>query len=148
MAGAFGDKPLVVVGDLNSDPYDGPLVACIIQGTCPTPYSVMVANGYTDAWTVRKGRFDPGYTCCQEDLLMNVGSLLDERIDHVWLRPPMTAAAGATFLKSVRAKTLGDRRRDKSVDRLWPSDHAGGALRFQILARQPLAANGRIGRAQ
>ena len=31
----------------------------------------MSGYGFTDAWTVRNGAADPGYTCCQQDLLMN-----------------------------------------------------------------------------
>ena len=82
MAGTFGDKILVVVGDLNSDPGDGPMVECMLPptfdtpGLCPTPHAVMSANGYTDTWTVRNGSPDPGFTCCQADLLMNAASWL------------------------------------------------------------------------
>ena len=103
MSGTFGDEILVVVGDFNSDPYDGPLVDCMqpptfdTLGLCPTPYAVMTANGYTDTWTKRNGAADPGYTCCQSDLLMNPESSLDQRIDHVWLRPPMGGCRRSSF---------------------------------------------------
>ena len=131
MAGTFGDKILVVVGDLNSDPYDGPLVDCMqppafdTLGLCPTPYAVMAGNGYTDTWTIRNGNPDPGYTCCQSDLLMNPDSWLDERIDHVWIRPPMSGAQGPHFIRAVHAEVIGDEQEDRTVDGLWPSDHAG-----------------------
>jgi hypothetical protein len=131
LAATFGDPTLVVVGDFNSDPMDGPLVDCMqppafdTPGLCPTPYSVMSANGYTDAWTIRNGAYDPGYTCCQSDLLMNPESWLDERIDLVWLRPPMAGAADPYFVRAVHAEVLGDRQKDRSADGLWPSDHAG-----------------------
>jgi endonuclease/exonuclease/phosphatase family metal-dependent hydrolase len=131
MAGTFGDEILVVVGDLNSDPGDGPMVACMqpptfdTLGLCPTPYAVMAAGGYTDTWTVRNGTPDLGYTCCQADLLMNAMSSLDERIDHVWVRPPLAGAQGPNFLRGVHAEVVGDRHQDQTVDGLWPSDHAG-----------------------
>ena len=131
MAGAFGDEILAVVGDFNSDPYDGPLVDCMqpptfdTLGLCPTPYAVMTADGYTDTWTMRNGAADPGYTCCQSDLLMNLESSLDQRIDHVWLRPPMGGAEGPHFLRAVHATVVGNRQEDRTVDGLWPSDHAG-----------------------
>ena len=131
MAGAFGDKILVVVGDLNSDPDDGPLVDCMqppafdTLGLCPTPYAVMTASGYTDTWTVRNDSPEPGFTCCQADLLMNAVSWLDQRFDHVWVRPPLSGAQGPHFLRAVHAETLGDRQEDRTTDGLWPSDHAG-----------------------
>lgn len=131
MAGTFGDEILVVVGDLNSDPDDGPFVECMqpptfdTPGLCMTPYAVMVKSGYTDTWTVRNGAADPGYTCCQEDLLMNAMSWLDQRIDHVWVRPPMAGAQGPNFLRGVHAEVVGDQQEDRTIDGLWPSDHAG-----------------------
>ena len=131
MAGAFGDKILVVLGDLNSDPDDGPLVDCMqpptfeTPGLCLTPYAVMAANGYTDTWTVRNGSPEPGFTCCQADLLMNPVSWLDQRFDHVWVRPPLSGTQGPHFLRAVHAETLGDRQEDRTIDGLWPSDHAG-----------------------
>ncbi len=134
MAGAFGDEILVVVGDLNSDPAWGPTADCMVPpafdtlGTCPTPYAVMAANGYTDTWTVRNGAPGPGYTCCQSDLLMNVESELDQRIDHVWVRPPLSGAQGPHFLRAVHAVVTGDEQEDRTIDGLWPSDHAGVAV--------------------
>ena len=134
MAGTFGDKILVVVGDLNSDPGDGPMVECMLPptfdtpGLCPTPHAVMAANGYTDTWTVRNGSPEPGFTCCQADLLMNAASWLDQRIDYVWVRPPLSGAQGPHFLRAVHSETLGDRQEDRTIDGLWPSDHAGLAV--------------------
>ena len=131
MPGTFGDEILVVVGDLNSGPADGPLVECMqpptfdTLGLCPTPYAVMAANGYTDTWTVRNGAPEPGYTCCQADLLMNAMSWLDQRIDHVWVRPPLAGAQGPNFLRAVHAEVVGNQQEDRTVDGLWPSDHAG-----------------------
>jgi endonuclease/exonuclease/phosphatase family metal-dependent hydrolase len=131
MAGTFGDEIVVVVGDLNSGPDDGPLVDCMLPpafdtpGLCPTSYAVMAGNGYTDSWTVRNGAPGPGYTCCQADLLMNAVSWLDRRIDHVWVRPPLAGPQGPHFLRGVHAEVAGDRQDDRTVDGLWPSDHAG-----------------------
>ncbi len=138
LAAALGDEILIVVGDFNSDPDDGPLVDCMlpptftVPGLCPTPYAVMAGNGYTDTWTVRNGAFDPGYTCCQDDLLMNAATWLDERIDHVWVRPPLAGAQGPNFLKAVHASVLGDRQKDRTADGLWPSDHASVVVDMTI----------------
>lgn len=123
----LGDKILVVVGDLNSDPEDGPLVACLIPPDflCPTPYAVMQQFEYVDTWTVRNGAADPGYTCCQEDLLTNTYSWLDQRIDHVWVRPPLAGPQGPYFMNAVHATVVGSQQDNRSIDGLWPADHAG-----------------------
>jgi hypothetical protein len=126
-----GDQIVVVVGDLNSDPDQGPESICLLPpdfdtlGLCPTPYAVMAGDGYIDTWTVRNGAPSPGYTCCQQDLLMNPYSWLDERIDHVWVRPPLAGPEGPNFLRAVHAVVVGDRQEDRTADGLWPSDHAG-----------------------
>ncbi|MEJ2475611.1 MAG: hypothetical protein P8Y74_17250 [Desulfobacterales bacterium] len=126
-----GDEIVVVVGDLNSDPDEGPESICLLPpdfdtlGLCPTPYALMAGDGYIDTWTVRNGARSPGNTCCQQDLLMNPYSWLDERIDHVWVRPPQAGPQGPNFLRAVHATVVGDRQEDRTADGLWPSDHAG-----------------------
>jgi endonuclease/exonuclease/phosphatase family metal-dependent hydrolase len=112
LAAGLGDEIVVLVGDLNSDPVDGPFVDCMLPptfdtpGLCPTPYAVMADNGYTDTWTVRNGAADDGFTCCQADLLTNDESSLDERIDHIWVRPPLGGAQGPNFLRAVHSITV------------------------------------------
>lgn len=131
LPGALGDEIVVLVGDLNSDPGDGPLVPCMLPptfdtlGECPTPYGVMAANGFIDTWNQRNGRAVAGYTCCQQDLLMNADSWLDQRIDHVLVRPPLAGAQGPHFMNAVHATVVGARQEDRTLDGLWPSDHAG-----------------------
>lgn len=131
LPGLAGDRIIVAVGDFNSDPADGPTAVCLEPpafselGVCPTPYAVMSGYDYIDAWSVRNGVDDAGYSCCQQDLLMNHLSWLDERIDLVWVRPPLGGAQGPHFLNAVHATVVGDRQEDKTTDGLWPSDHAG-----------------------
>lgn len=131
MASLVSDEILVVVGDLNSDPADGATADCLLPpdfdtvGPCPTPYATMVDSGFMDTWTLRNGRADAGFTCCQQDLLMNPDSWLDERIDHVWVRPPRAGAQGPHFMNGVHVTVLGTREEDRTIDGLWPSDHAG-----------------------
>ncbi len=131
LAVGLGDEITVLVGDLNSDPTDGPLVECVLPptftvlGMCPTAYEVMVINGYTDTWTVRNGAPDDGFTFGQDDLLMNADSSLNQRFDHIWLRAPVGGAQGPHFLQAVHATVVGGRQEDRTVDGLWPSDHAG-----------------------
>ena len=126
-----GDRIQVVVGDFNSDPAVGPTSSCLLPpdftsiGDCATPYAVMQGYGFIDTWTVRNGADDPGYTCCQQDLLMNPFSWLDERIDFVWVRVPQGGAQGPNFLNAVHSTVVGLQPEAKTVDSLWPSDHAG-----------------------
>jgi hypothetical protein len=127
----LGDRIQVVVGDFNSDPAVGPTSSCLLPpdfttvGECATPYTVMHGYGFIDTWTVRNGADDPGFTCCQQDLLMNPISWLDERIDFVWVRAPLGGAQGPNFLNAVHVIVVGLRPKARTADSLWPSDHAG-----------------------
>jgi endonuclease/exonuclease/phosphatase family metal-dependent hydrolase len=72
--------PLILLGDFNSSPEDEPF------GPIDPPYQVIVDAGFADIWdTNRFVSFDPGYTCCQDDDLANRRSLLDERIDLIFV---------------------------------------------------------------
>jgi hypothetical protein len=56
------ELPLTVIGDFNSSP--NPLD--------PRPaYALMTQFDYLDLWNVRQGPFDPGFTCCQDEVLRN-----------------------------------------------------------------------------
>lgn len=138
LAAGLGDEIVVLVGDLNSGPNDGPQVECFLPptftvlGLCPTAYAVMVDNGYTDTWTVRNGAPDDGFTFGQDDLLMNADSSLNQRIDHIWLRAPLGGAQGPNFLQAVHGTVVGGRQEDRTADGLWPSDHAGVATSMTI----------------
>jgi endonuclease/exonuclease/phosphatase family metal-dependent hydrolase len=92
----------VVLGDLNSRP-DNPLA----QG-----YSVLLGNGYSDAWSAVHPA-DPGLTCCRNDDLS--GGTLDERIDYVLDRGPITPLSASVIDVAPRADTPPR----------WPADHAG-----------------------
>jgi endonuclease/exonuclease/phosphatase family metal-dependent hydrolase len=110
--------PLTVIGDFNSSP--NPLD--------PRPgYAVMAAFGYLDLWNVRQGSFDPGFSCCQDELLRNESSALDERIDHVFTRLP----EGSELLP-IQWDVVGVRDNEKTVSGMWPSDHAGVATTLKF----------------
>lgn len=100
--------PIIVVGDFNASPVDESTVAI-------TPYEQFVNAGYKDAWAVANPD-DAGSTCCQEEDLMNEESILNERIDLVFLH---------NLDGVILAKTVGDEFRNKTPSGLWPSDHAG-----------------------
>lgn len=108
--------PVVVAGDLNSEPSD----------PAGSPHAQMQAAGFVDLWTTRLGPPAEGATCCQQSDLRNRPSALQKRIDYVWIRPD----AGRRLATSI-ASVFGDRARDRTASGLWPSDHGGifaGAL--------------------
>jgi endonuclease/exonuclease/phosphatase family metal-dependent hydrolase len=73
-------RKLILLGDFNSSP-DDPI------GDIMPPYQIILGGGFEDVWdTNRFVSFDPGYTCCQDDDLANRRSLLDERIDLIFVR--------------------------------------------------------------
>jgi len=120
LAGAA--DPVIVVGDLNSEP-DDPVAS---------PYAQFAAAGYVDAWLVKNGKPKPGYTCCQAEALDNPKSLLDERIDYVLVRNS-TDFPAFPDLGPVRAKVVGaNAKKDKTDSGLWPSDHAGLAVKMIV----------------
>jgi hypothetical protein len=100
-----GVEPLVVVGDMNSDPEDPPTVL-------PTPYAIL--TGFlTDVWPlVGDGA---GLTCCFDADLTPPSRDLFERVDLVLFAGTITPlSAYRVGLDPLEA--LGGR---------WPSDHAG-----------------------
>jgi hypothetical protein len=137
------EQTQVVVGDFNSDPFEGPFVVCgvpdemggLLLFQCPTPYATLSGANplgafYTDTWLYRNGPFEFGYTCCQSTLLDNELSQLYERVDLIWARQASNYV-GPPFLVNVRAAVFGEEENDKTVPSgLWPSDHAGVAARL------------------
>jgi hypothetical protein len=97
--------PVVLVGDLNSRPDD-----------TAGAYGTFSGAGYADAWTVVHGR-NGGFTSGQSELLDNVPSLLDHRIDYVLYQP--------RAVEALEADVIGDELNDRTFSGLWPSDHAG-----------------------
>jgi endonuclease/exonuclease/phosphatase family metal-dependent hydrolase len=102
---ASSTHPVVVAGDLNSRPDD-----------TTGPYGTFRAAGYADAWNVVHGP-NGGFTSGQSELLDNVPSLLDHRIDYVLYQP--------RAVEAVEADVGGDELSDRTFSGLWPSDHAG-----------------------
>lgn len=104
VAGPVRDAPaeLVLAGDFNLRPD-------------AVPYRALTTVGLTDVWATVAGG-DPGVTCCQAGDLRNPTSMLDERIDYVFVRGALTPSA---------AERLGAVESERTPSGLWPSDHAG-----------------------
>ena len=122
----FGNLPVVLVGDLNSDPSDLPVevppevqAAAGLPPMLYPPYQVFSGAGYTDTWTLRKGRRDSGETCCHDEALDNTHENFYERIDHVLFRGNNENIA----LQRGRSEVINDAAEDKTASGLWQSDH-------------------------
>ena len=105
---AIGDPdcPVVVVGDFNARPHD-----------------VGMPVEYVDAWAAAGLDPDAGFTCGQAAVLDNGDSMLDERIDYVFVRD----------LDVRECVVVGDRPEDRTQPGgLWPSDHAGVVARLEF----------------
>ncbi|MCP3142314.1 endonuclease/exonuclease/phosphatase family protein [Pyxidicoccus xibeiensis] len=106
-------RPIILVGDLNTGPGS------------PTPaYGILTGSaGFTDAWAqVGVGN---GFTCCVSETVNDTNtSGFDERIDLVFY-----AGEGLTPLS---AQVVGDLLTDRTTSGLWPSDHAGVVVEFNI----------------
>ena len=114
---AASPNPVVLVGDLNSEPSD-----------TAGAYGLARQAGYDDAWVVANGP-DGGFTSGQTDAL-NEPSKIDHRIDYVLYR-----SVWQTRIKAVRAEVIGEEDADRTPSGLWPSDHAGVVASLQITRR-------------
>lgn len=111
-------RTLILVGDINSSPEDVAVIPAIVP-----PYQQFLASGFSDAWA---GQPSSGYTCCQLAGLDNLTSLLNERIDMVFVHGETFSVAGAMVLgDGLFEKTLPPGRPG------WPSDH--GSVVMDIL---------------
>jgi hypothetical protein len=109
-------QPVVLVGDLNSDPNDGSS-----SPPDPTPNNFAInlligVFGYVDTWAqVNPGA--PGFTSGFNEFVDDPdASGLSKRIDHVMTRPLITVQT---------SRVTGTDPDNRSLDGLWPSDHAG-----------------------
>jgi hypothetical protein len=125
-ATVYGDLPVVLVGDLNSDPNDVPVsVPPEVQaakGLPPVlfpPYQVLAGAGYTDTWLARKAPMDSGETCCHNETLDNPDANFYERIDHILFKDNNESLV----LGPVQSEVVNDRQLDKTASGLWESDH-------------------------
>ncbi|MGB5367442.1 MAG: hypothetical protein WBN14_14375 [Polyangiales bacterium] len=126
------DRSLIVVGDINSSSEDPlipgpwPFPPPFDQAIIP-PYALLVAAGYTDAWTELPYP-RPGFTCCQESDLSNKYSILDERIDVIFSADaPDSVRRGRVLGATLWSKTWSTWPKP-----LWPSDHGSVAAELEF----------------
>lgn len=103
--------PTILLGDFNSNP----------SRPIPNGYSTLVEAGYDDGWlTVGSGL---GNTCCHDDYLRNEIVSLSGRIDMLLHSDGLTP---------VSSRVVGNQLPDRTLDGLWPSDHAGVVATYTI----------------
>jgi endonuclease/exonuclease/phosphatase family metal-dependent hydrolase len=109
-------KPVIVVGDMNSDP----------NGTESDPVAVNILKrfGLFDLWP-RIVKRDPGFSCCLEnsDMSDTSAASFDHRIDLIFSKPALKGTGGTV---------VGKRLSDRAANGLWPSDHAGVVLKLRL----------------
>ena len=112
--------PFLVMGDINSSP--GSLL------TDPRPaFAILSGFPLEDLWTLRSPmNTDPGYTFGQNETVDNAESLMFERIDYVF------ANFGDLEPDKIKVEVLGADEADKTPSGLWPSDHAGVAVKLSF----------------
>jgi endonuclease/exonuclease/phosphatase family metal-dependent hydrolase len=104
------DLPPIIIGDFNLN----------VDTTPVSAHTTLLDAGFTDAWTaVHPG--EPGYTCCQAEVLTNDQSTLSGRFDVVLSRNGLVA---------LDAEIVGEEPADRTPSGLWPSDHAGVVVTF------------------
>ena len=100
-------KPVILVGDLNSDPassFPNNAAYGIVTGS----------GGFVDA-AVDAGT--AANTCCHADDLLDYPTVFGSRIDHVLTRP----GTGGVLSTEV----IGNDPANRTTGGLWPSDHGG-----------------------
>ncbi len=111
LSGPFKTSPpVIVLGDLNAS-------------ESSTTYQSILKGGFKDAWSLTHPG-DPGFSCCQDEDLLNGTSQLKERIDFVLFR------GGQINVSDT--KLVGAHSSDRISSGQWPSDHAGIVARLSI----------------
>ena len=109
--------PVVLVGDLNSDPDDDSIDPAGIPTANAAAYETVIADGFSD-YGVEVN------TCCwDEDLREDPPESFTSRIDHVLGKGP---------IEELSAVRIGDDPANRSGTGLWPTDHAGVVAKLKV----------------
>lgn len=109
-------KPVIVVGDFNSDPNG--------NESDPNAVNILKEFGLVDLWPRLRGG-GPGYSCClnESDMSDTTPAGFDHRIDLIFSKPR---------LRVLRGRVVGKAQSDRTANGLWPSDHAGVVLTLRL----------------
>ena len=109
--------PIVLVGDLNSDPEDDSIDPAGVPTANSAAYETVIADGFTD-YGVEVN------TCCWgEDLRDDPPSAFTSRIDHV---------LGKGAVEELSAVGVGDDPANRTGTGLWPTDHLGVVSKLKV----------------
>jgi len=102
--------PVIVLGDFNAS-------------ESSTTYKKILKAGFKDSWPLIHPD-DPGFSCCQDEDLLNLTSQLKERIDLVLFRGKQ--------INVHDIKLVGAHSSNRIPSGRWPSDHAGVVATLSI----------------
>lgn len=125
-----GDRPVVILGDFNSDPLDD-VVRDGAQAAPSAAYRTMLAAGFRDAWAESADpAAGPGWTACLGELLADPGDGFDHRLDFVFVRgygdwSPRLGEVGVTGTRPLDGGDGDDADATGRPGVRWASDHAG-----------------------
>lgn len=128
-----GSKPVIMVGDFNSDPSEQPFVSTSgIPGLdglpLVPPYLQALGTGYGDTWTLQKKIKGNGFTCCFDATVSDETAELSSRIDHIFVKE------NGRPLERSMSKVLGNSAADMTdTSNLYPSDHAGVYAKIRFI---------------
>src|SRR3954451_10424066 len=124
-----GDRPTVMVADINSDPLDGSVRPGDTVPNRATYDLITGAGGFTDQW-LQWAPAAPGWTSGLSELVDEAtDGGFRQRIDMVFGRSPSGGP-----LEVVGGEVTGTRVADRDpVTGLWPSDHGGVVLTLRGL---------------
>ena len=113
-------KPLIVVGDFNS------------EATSGQTYQLMISEDYVDSWTRNRIPFNPnGYTAPHDYDLLNPHVNFDKRIDLIFVKSNIWRYE-KQIIGPVYGIVVGDEYWNRTSSGLWPSDHGGVVSRLRI----------------
>jgi endonuclease/exonuclease/phosphatase family metal-dependent hydrolase len=112
--------PVILVGDLNSDPQGR-------DNGDPVPYQTLASFGFRDAWDLVHGS-RLANSCCtnQENIKDPPPAPFDHHVDHILVKPRMRVLSN---------RIVGNNPGNRTRSGLWPSDHGGHVARLQIPRR-------------
>jgi endonuclease/exonuclease/phosphatase family metal-dependent hydrolase len=137
LEGGQSGPPLSTIQQLQADellhgPADTPLpvvMAADFNASANNPadpsygaYQEIVADSFVDEWRAANPS-DPGFTCCQAELLTNSVSSLSDRIDLIFASPAIVVRG---------AQLVGATASNVAPNIFWPSDHAGVFARLKF----------------
>ncbi len=93
-------------------------------------YRYFRKNGFKDSWVLTHPG-DPGFSCCQDEDLLNSKSQLNERIDLILYYGSQVNAEVVSL--------VGTNPSDRIFSGQWPSDHAGVVAELSIRKERGLS---------